>query len=183
MRRSSVRVLVPLVTLLVALSILAPPGGATRATGKAKGTLDEPCTYVTTSKIAKVYGADVGEPVPSIPYLLCDFVVGDDPAAPLGTLRVVQLYPHFAQTTRNAKVAFQDQHAFDTVSEFELADVFNVGKQAYQNLDRASLVVQATKKFMFSVEWRATTPETPLPEPEQKKLKKLAKQIVKRAPQ
>jgi hypothetical protein len=175
-------VLVPLLALLMALPALAPPVGAAGSAGKAKGTLDEPCTYVTTAKIAKVYGADVGEPVPSV-YLLCDFVVGDDPAAPLGTLRVVQLFPHFAQTTPSAKVAFQDQHAFDTVSEFELADVFDVGKQAYLNLDRASLVVQATKKFMFSIEWRATTPETPLPKADQKKLKKLAKQIVKRAPE
>ena len=183
MRRSSVRVLMSLVALVVALPTHATPGGAALATGKAKGTLDEPCTYVTTAKIAKVYGANVGDPVPSIPYLLCDFVVGDDPTAPLGTLRVVQLFPHFAQTTPNAKVAFQDQHAFDTVSEFELADVFDVGKQAYLNLDRASVVVQATKKFMFSVEWRATTPETPLPSAEQKRLKQLAKQIVARAPQ
>jgi hypothetical protein len=176
-------VLVPLLALLMALPALAPPAGAARDAGKAKGTLDEPCTYATTAKIAKIYGADVGEPVPSIPYLLCDWVVGDDPAAPLGTLRVVQLFPHFAQTTPNAKIAFQDQHAFDTVSEFELADVFDVGKQAYLNLDRASLVVQVTKKFMFSVEWRATTPETPLPKADQKRLKQLAKQIVARSPQ
>ena len=183
MRRSLVRVLVPLVALHFALPALAAPGGAVRPTGGSKSTLDDPCTYITTAKIAKVYGADVGEPTLNLPYLLCDFVIGDDPAAPVGTVRVVQLFPHFAQTTSKAKEAFQDQHAFDTVSEFELADVFDVGKQAYLNLDRASLVVQATKKFMFSVEWRPTTPETPLPKAEQKKLKKLAKQIVKRAPQ
>lgn len=177
LRGSSVRALAALTALVLALPAFATPAGA------AKGTLDDPCTYVTTGKIAKVYGADVSEPKLNLPYLLCDFVVGDNPAAPLGTVRVVQLFPHFAQTTTNAKAAFQDQHAFDVVSEFALADVFKVGRQAYVNLDTGSLVVQATKQFMFSVEWRPPEEETPLPRADQKRLEKLARQIVQRAPQ
>jgi hypothetical protein len=168
---------------LLALVALATPAGAAGTAKRQKGTLDDPCTYVTTSKVEKVFGSEVIETLPQLNYLLCNFVVGNDPAAPLGTVRVVQLFPHFAQTTTNAKAAFQDQHAFDVVSEFELADVFKVGRQAYVNLTTGSLVVQATKKFMFSVEWRPITPTTSLPKKDQERLEKLAKQIVARAPQ
>lgn len=167
----------------LATGVVTAAAGSAASKAKPKGVLDDPCTLLDASKVEKVFGGPVAEPVLDTVFVSCAYAVGDDPTlAPGGTVNVVQLFPHFGQALPNATDAFQDQHAIDVLSEFELADIEGLGRDAYMNLTTGTLVVLATKKVEISVSWLPGSVKTPVTKSTQKKLVKLAKQAVARAP-
>ena len=183
MRRTTRRI----VGVTTGLMLVAGTTTAAHATAagkpKPKGKVDDPCTLLDTSKVAKAFGHPVADPALDPIFISCKFAVGDDPThAPGGTVSVVQLFPHFGQALPTATKAFQDQHAIDVLSNFELADVEGLGKGAYMNLTNGTLVVLANKKFELSVGWQPGSITTPVAKRDQKKLVQLAKQAVARAP-
>ena len=170
------------VTLAVAVTTGIAAGTAT-AKSKPKGKVDDPCTLLDASKVAKVFGGPVGDPVLDSTFVSCTFTVGSDPTqSPGGLVRIAQLFPHFGQALPTATAAFQDQHAIDVLSNFELSDVNGLGRDAYMNLTNGTLVVLPNKKFEFSVAWQPASVSSQVTNQDQKKLVKLAKQIVARSP-
>ena len=168
--------------LALAAGILSATAGSAAAKTK-KGVLDDPCTLLDASKVEKVFGGPVAEPVLDTIFVSCAYAVGEDPTQePGGVVNVVQLFPRFGHALPNATDAFQDQHAIDVLSEFELADVEGLGRDAYMNLTTGTLVVLATKKVQISVSWQPGSVKTEVTKSVQKKLVKLAKQAVARAP-
>lgn len=167
----------------LAAAVVGTSAGSALAKAKPKGVIDDPCTLLDASKVEKVFGGPVADPVLDTTFISCAYAVGDDPTQePGGTVNVVQLFPHFGQALPNATDAFQDQHAIDVLSEYELADINGLGRDAYMNLTNGTLVVLATKKVEISVSWQPGSVTTPVTKSDQKKLVKLAKQAVARAP-
>src|SRR6185436_3105397 len=147
-----------LLGVALATGIAGVTAGSALAKAKPKGKLDDPCTLLDQSKVAKVFGGPVAEPALDATFISCTFSVGDDPSqSPGGLVAVAQLFPHFGQALPTATSAFQDQHAIDTLSNFELADVEGLGRDAYMNLTNGTLIVLATKKFEFSVSWQPSS--------------------------
>jgi hypothetical protein len=168
--------------LALAAGVVSATAGAAAAKTK-KGVLDDPCTLLDAAKVEKVFGGPVAEPVLDTTFISCAYAVGEDPTQePGGTVNVVQLFPHFGQALPNATDAFQDQHAIDVLSEYELADINGLGRDAYMNLTTGTLVVLANKKVEISVSWEPGSVKTSVTKADQKKLVKLAKQAVARAP-
>jgi hypothetical protein len=113
----------------------------------------------------------------------CDFLIGADPSqAPGGRLSVIILYPFYGPDFPNAVSALQDQYATDALSEHDLRDVDGIGVSAFFDETGGSIKVAATKKFAFALTWRPANVDGALTAPVRKKLVKLAKNIVKRAP-
>jgi hypothetical protein len=169
--------------IALATGIAGASAGSAAAKSKPKGKIDDPCTLLDASKVTKVFGGPVADPVLDTTFLSCTFAVGADPAqTPGGLVSVAQLFPHYGQALPTATKAFQDQHAIDVLSNFELADVNGLGRDAYMNLTNGTLVVLATKKFEFSVAWQPASVTSHVTKRDQKKLVKLAKQMVPRAP-
>ncbi len=177
------RIMSVILGLALASGVVSATAGSAAAKSKPKGVLDDPCTLLDASKVAKVFGGPVAEPDLDTVFVSCAYAVGDDPTQePGGTVNVVQLFPRFGQALSNATDAFQDQHAIDVLSEFELADVEGLGRDAYMNLTSGTLVVLATKKVEISVSWQPGSVTTEVTKADQRKLVKLAKQAVARAP-
>lgn len=183
MRPSTRRIVSVVVGLTLGTGVAGAAAGSTPAGGRPKGRIDHPCTLLDASKVAKAFGDPVADPVLDATYLACKYAVGDDPTqAPGGVVSAVQLFPRFAQALPTAPKAFQDQHAVDVLSDFELADVSGLGRAAYMNLTTGALVVLANKKFEFIVAWQPGSVTTPVTKRDQKKLVSLAKQMVARSP-
>jgi hypothetical protein len=177
------RILHLVLAVALASGIAGATAGSALAKAKPKGKVDDPCTLLDASKVGKVFGGPVAEPKLDTVFVSCTFEVGDDPTqSPGGSVAVAQLFPHFGQALPTATEAFQDQHAIDVLSNFELADIEGLGRDAYMNLTNGTLVVLATKKFEFSVSWSPASVASHVATKDQKKLVKLAKQIVTRAP-
>jgi hypothetical protein len=177
------RILHVIFGVALATGIAGATAGPASAKSTPKGTIDDPCTLLDASKVGKVFGGPVAEPVLDSVFVSCTFAVGEDPTqTPGGLVAVAQLFPHFGQALPTAPSAFQDQHAIDVLSNFELIDVENLGRGAYMNLTNGTLVVLANKKFEFSVAWQPGSATTHVTKKDQKKLVKLAKQAVARAP-
>lgn len=168
---------------LLALSTLVTAISAGEAVAKGpRVQRDKACTMVTTKQVEKAFGSPVADGVEQTVVLSCTYLVGTDPnTAPGGSFATQQLFPSILNTTHTAKAAIEDSHAIDLLAEDDLHDV-DVGKSAYMNSTRGRLTVQATKKFAFIVVWSIASKEGPIGKKNEKKLIRLAKDIVKRAP-
>lgn len=174
-----------LIAGIVAALTLVTYGAASSAWGdvaaKKKAKLNQPCTFLSRKEAAKQFGSPVADPAFDEAYLSCKYVVGADAQPPVGTLSAVQLWPNYLQHTNNAKAAFEDEHAIDALAQNVLSDVDGLGRGAYMNLTKGTLVVLATKKFMFTLTWTPGS-AAPLTAREIKKLTTLAKLVVPRSP-
>jgi hypothetical protein len=163
------------------LAAFGVPSSAWGEVAAKKAKLNQPCTFLSRKEVAKQFGSPVADPTLDAAYLSCKYVVGADAQAPGGTLAAVQLWPNYLQHTNSAKAAYEDEHAVDTLAQNVLSDVDGLGRGAYMNLTKGTLVVLATKKFMFTLTW-TPAPATPLTAREIKKLTTLAKLVVPRSP-
>ena len=172
--------------ILAGISVVAVAIGLTASAVAAKGPRiqrDKACTMVTKKQVQKAFGSPVADGVEQTVVLSCTFLVGTDPnAEPGGSFATQQLFPSILNTTESAKAAIEDSHAIDLLAEDDLRDVDGVGKSAYMNSTRGRLTVQATKKYAFVVVWSIASKEGPIGKANEKKLIRLAKDIVKRAP-
>ncbi len=183
MRRSTRHLSGTIAALLLATAVWGSGSATAVVAAKPKGKIDRPCTLLDAATVKKAFGGPVADPVEDDVFASCTFAVGDDPTqAPGGLVSVVQLFPSFSQALPTAKTAFQDQHAIDVLSNFELSDVNGLGLGAYMNLTTGTLVVLASKKFELSVSWQPGSITTTVTKQDQQKLVQLAKQAVKRAP-
>ena len=151
-----------------------------RRTPKAT-VVDNPCTLLAVKQVKKEFGGPVATPLLNKLFLTCKYAVGTDPTQAGGTLGAVLLFPSFLSHTGTAKAAYEDQHAFDMLSNHVITDVNGVGRSAYMNLTNGELVVLATKRFVFTLRWQPA-PARPVNARDIKKLTALAKLVVPRFP-
>ena len=178
MSRASARVIVAAVVLVLAMG-----SGLAAAVPAARVKRDKACTMVTKKQVEKAFGGPVAEGVEQTVVLSCTYLVGTDPnTAPGGSFATQQLFPSILNTTDSAKAAIEDNHAIDLIAEDDLRDVDGVGRSAYMNSTRGRLTVQANKKFVFILVWSLGSKEGRIGKANEKKLIRLAKDIVKRAP-
>jgi hypothetical protein len=171
---------VVIVLAMCGLPILA--GADVAAKKSPRATINNPCTLLTIKQVQKQFGGPIAPPTLDQVYLSCHYLVGTNPAVAGGTLSVVQLFPNYLQkSSSTAKSAFEDEHAIDMLSNNILADVNGVGRDAYMNLTKGTLVVLATKNFLITLSW-APTPARKLNARDIRKLKALAKIAVPRSP-
>jgi len=142
-----------------------------------KVKINDGCTMLVKKEIKKRFGSPVvlhDEP------LGCSAVVGADATvASGGRIVAYQEYPNLDQLS--ARAAVEDRHAAEFLGEDPLEDVAGVGKYAYVNRAVGVIVVQASKKFAFSLLWQRGGVLT-INDADLKKLVKLAKDIVARSP-
>lgn len=171
------------VAIAIGLAFVTVTTAAAAPAKAPRVTRDKPCTMLTTKQVAKAFGNPTAEGVEQSVVLSCTWLVGTDPnALPGGSFATQQLFPSILNTTHSAKGAIEDSHAIDLLAEDDLHDVDGVGRSAYMNSTRGRLNVQATKKFAFIVVWSPASKEGPIGKKNEKKLIRLAKDIVKRAP-
>jgi len=180
------------ITATVVVAAVAAASGAATASAvvdaKAikgpKIKINDACTILSVKQVVKAFGGPALPKVSLIGGQDCNYPVGVDPKVlPGGTLSTEQLYPNLLAPVNNAPAAVEDTHAIDTLSGDNLADVNHLGLEAYINYTKGVLLVAAKKKYAFSVTWHpASTTHGVITVAEGKKLIKLAKDIVKRAP-
>ncbi len=141
---------------LVAVGVVCAfgPAAGARTAAKPALTVGQPCTYLTTAQVQKVFatGPVTASALSGGPALatVCDFQVGAGGAS--GTLVASLLYPFFPPPGQTAVDVVEGQHADDTVTGLTL-QTLSVGKSSYADLDRSIVYVAASKKFAFSVQW------------------------------
>ena len=168
---------------LTACVSLAMTGSALAGTSGKRVTRDKACTMVTTKQVEKAFGGPVAEGVENAVVLACTYIVGEDRTQPPGgEFATQQLFPSILNTTDSAKEAVEDAHAIDVLAEHDLEDVDKLGRYAYYNATEGRIVVQATKKFAFVLNWSPGSQEGPLSKKHKKALIRLAKDVAKRAP-
>lgn len=171
----------PLVVMAVVFA--SGPAVGARTVTKPALTVLQPCTYVTTAQVAKVFKASPvtqatggGGPVSTT---VCNYLVG-----PVGTLSVFLLYPFFPPPGQTAVDVVEGQRADDTVTGLTL-ETLKLGTSAYADLDRAIIYVAASKKFAFELQWlpagTSPTDGTPLTPKLQKQLVTLANAVIARS--
>ena len=75
----------------LATAVVGTSAGPALAKAKPKGVLDDPCTLLDASKVKKVFGGPVAEPVLDTDFISCGYAVGNDPTQePGGTVKVVK---------------------------------------------------------------------------------------------
>ena len=178
-------------TALTACVSLLMTGTALAGKSGKRVIRDKACTMVTTRQVEKAFGGPVAEGVENAVVLACTYIVGEDRTqAPGGEFATQQLFPSILNTTDTAKEAIEDARSIDVLAEHDLEDVDGVGRYAYYDATDGRIMVQATKKFAFVLNWTTPAPATPQPgQPEgrlskkhKKALIRLAKDVVKRAP-
>jgi hypothetical protein len=180
------------ITATVVVAALAATTGATTAGAAVdvKGNkgpkikLNDACTILSTKQVVKAFGGPAKPKVPLVGGQDCNYPVGVDPNTPPGgTLATEQLFPNLLAPVSDAQAAVEDTHAIDTLSKDNLADVNHLGLEAYINYTKGVLLVAARKKYAFSISWHpASVTHGTITVAEGRKLIKLAKDIVKRAP-
>jgi hypothetical protein len=142
------------------------------------------CSIVATSQIEESFGEPVlFLPVHGVGDFDCLYDVGVDATAPPGgRFMMIQEFPsYFEEGQPTARLAVEDRRAIDTLSEQETVDVDKLGITAYLNRTTGTIVVAATKKYAFSLQWDPAGRDG-ITKAERKKLIALAKDVVKRAP-
>ena len=178
--RRSRNLLTTAVVACIAASLALGPAAAA-AQKKPKVKIDKACTMLVEKKVAKAYGSPVVIASDSFGGPLgCTASVGADPAVPPGgKLVAYQEYPNL--DVFSAKDAVNDRRAAESLANDVIADVDGVGKLAYLNSTIGVIVVQASKKFAFSLLWQRAG-STGLSEADAKQLTALAKDVVARSP-
>jgi hypothetical protein len=169
---------------ITAFALIAAPASAGVNTGS-QGTRIKSahaCTMLRTPEV-KVFGTPVKTAInPYLKNAQCDGVVGADPKQPPGgSLWAFQNFPSFVDAFDSSRAALEDQHAEDQLSNDLLEDVSGVGRQAYLNRTKRTVVVAASKKFAFTLGW-VRAGEASLSKADEKKLLTLAKDVVSRSP-
>ena len=91
-----------------------------------------------------------------------------------------QVYP-FITGRSSAQAAIEDERAYSDLAGDAIKDVDNLGQAAYFNSTAGQLLVQATKKLVFSLGWvRAGATKTSAGD--LKRLIKVAQGVVARSP-
>ena len=175
------RSLVRAVTVVVAF---ATPLGVAAAQRDPKLPLGEACDILTERDIEKAFGGPVTL-VLYDPLGLYDCIRkrGEGSTVPGGgQFQFIQLFPGLPVGPSNARDIVDDQRAFDALANAELVDLDGLGRQAYVNRTEGSLVVAATKKYAFKLTWTDDDPTAGLTRRDEKKLIKIARKLIKRAP-
>lgn len=141
--------------------------------------LSDPCTYASRSVVKRTFRKPVTKAIP-VGTILCYLNLGTDPElAPNGRLAIIQEFPgNHAFTT--ARGQFEDKHAIEVLSKFEIADVFNIGRAAFSNHTRGALTVLANRKFGFTLVW-IPAGGARISQAEVKELEQVARDVVARA--
>ncbi len=175
------------VTASLALGISS--AGAAAPSKEVKVKLNDACTYISVRDV----GRQFGKPVIVVPgagilgTYGCIATVGSDPAvAPGGTFSVDQVFPSAFSNRPDAAAALEDERAYVVSAGDDIKDVDGLGKVAYFDRTTGILVVQATNKLVFSLQWdgAGTTKTTAVVQKRliQKRLIKVARGIVTRSP-
>ncbi|HEY6318347.1 MAG TPA: hypothetical protein VI462_10740 [Acidimicrobiia bacterium] len=137
----------------VGLVVAFGPAAGARTAAKPVLTVAQPCTYLTTAQVQKVFA---GGPVTASPgngpasSTVCNYQVGAGGST--GTLVVALMYPFFPPPGQTAVDVVEAQHADDTVTGLTL-QTLRVGTSSYADLDRSIVYVAASKKFAFYLQW------------------------------
>jgi len=179
-RRRSRRITSTVVVGSLAVS-LAFVAGAAAAQKKPKVKINKACTMLIEKKVAKAFGAPVVIASDSFGGPLgCTASVGTDPAVPPGgRLVAYQEYPNL--DIFDARNAVNDRRAAESLANDLIEDVDGIGKLAYLNRTIGVIVVQASKKYAFSLLWQRAG-ATGLSDADAKNLLDLAKDVVARSP-
>jgi hypothetical protein len=170
-------------TIVIIASVAAPIAGA-RAGSGAELPLGDTCEVVRQRDLEKRFGSPIGlvpnyDPLGVYGCLLR--IAGGETVPGGGQFEFVQLFPGLPTGQESARAIFEDQRAIDALSEDEVVEREDVGRQAYVNYTDGSIVVLATKKYAFSLTWKDSDLIATLTKPDENKLVALARKVVKRA--
>ena len=169
--------------VLVALTFSLSPAVAAKAAKGPRVKLGNACTLLSASEI----GRQFGKPVVVIPgtgvigKFGCTAEVGVDHTQPPGGIVAAnQVYP-FITGRSSAQAAIEDERAYSDLAGDTIKDVDNLGQAAYFNSTAGQLLVQATKKLVFSLGWVGAG-ATKTSAGDLKRLIKVAQGVVARSP-
>lgn len=170
--------------VLVALTFSLSPAVAAKAAQGPRVKLGNACTLLSASEI----GRQFGKPVVVIPgtgiigKFGCSAEVGvDHTQPPGGIIASNQVYPFGLSGRASAQAAFEDERAYSDLAGDAIKDVDNLGQAAYFNSTAGQLLVQATKKLVFSLGWVGAG-ATKTSAGDLKRLIKVAQGVVARSP-
>jgi len=148
-------------------------------------TPGDACKMVPLADVRKAFGS----PVVEYPWsdvlgeFDCHSIVAGGLAAPTGgEFMTVQLFPGLPLGFDKAREVFEDQRAIDVLSEAEVVDLDGVGSKAFVNHTGGSVLVMASRKYVFRLVWVDAAPDAGLTRQDEKKLISLARKVVARAP-
>ncbi len=170
--------------VLVALAFSLPPAVAAKTAKGPRVKLGDACTLLSASEI----GRQFGKPAVVIPgtgligKFGCTAEVGVDHTQPPGGIVTAnQVYPFALGGRASAQAAFEDERVYSDLAGDAIKDIDNLGQAAYFNSTTGQLLVQATKKLVFSLGWtRAGATKTSAGD--LKRLIKVARSVVARSP-
>jgi hypothetical protein len=174
--------LVAVTTLATVATAAMPVGAVVRARSGPKIKTGHACSILSAKQVAKALGSPTAVDPHQLLPAFCTMSIGADPTRPPGGVFAVgQIFPSLFASYADARAAVDDEHAVGGLAGDDLEDV-SVGKTAFIDHTSGKLVVEASKKFAFTLQWWPAPSGTKITRSDVKKLVKLAKLIVPRAP-